>query len=329
MPLFIPILIGAAIVAATGYGGKKGYDGVTAMKSAKRIGAAAEERQRRHVRLVEVAREGLHSVLADLHAERLRIARETLGKMVQLLEALERRGRVRSPADFRRIGADPEQVRLFVAQYLEAGGTLKGTLAAAGAGAGASAAATGAVSAFATAGTGAAISGLSGAAAESAILAWLGGGSLAAGGGGMALGSLMLGGIAVAPAIAIGGFVLSAQGEKALTKATEYSAEVDRAIARMDTLIEFHRRAETRAGEVRTVTALVDRRANDCVSDLLARVDSFDDASDADVGRLSLAMLLCKALSELLQVRVINEQGDLDASSADLASRYANVVEGP
>ena len=55
--------------------------------------------------------------------------------------------------------------------------------------------------------TGTAISGLSGAAATNATLAWLGGGSLATGGGGMALGSIVLGGITVGPALTATGEV--------------------------------------------------------------------------------------------------------------------------
>ncbi|MFE2579358.1 hypothetical protein [Streptomyces sp. NPDC059378] len=58
-----------------------------------------------------------------------------------------------------------------------------------------------AVGALASASTGTAISGLSGAAATSAMLAWLGGGSLAAGGGGVAAGTLVLTGIVAAPAV--------------------------------------------------------------------------------------------------------------------------------
>lgn len=46
---------------------------------------------------------------------------------------------------------------------------------------------------FGIAGTGAAISTLSGSAASNAVLAWIGGGTIAAGGGGMALGSTILG----------------------------------------------------------------------------------------------------------------------------------------
>jgi hypothetical protein len=52
-----------------------------------------------------------------------------------------------------------------------------------------------------TASTGAAISGLAGIAAHNAILAWLGGGALAAGGGGMFLGSLAIGALALLPMI--------------------------------------------------------------------------------------------------------------------------------
>jgi hypothetical protein len=57
-----------------------------------------------------------------------------------------------------------------------------------------------------TASTGAAIAGLSGAAAHSAILAWFGGGALAAGGGGMALGAFTIGGLVALPLIAFSAF---------------------------------------------------------------------------------------------------------------------------
>jgi len=57
-----------------------------------------------------------------------------------------------------------------------------------------------------TASTGAAIAGLSGAAAHSAILAWFGGGALAAGGGGMALGAFTIGGLVALPLIAFSAY---------------------------------------------------------------------------------------------------------------------------
>ena len=59
------------------------------------------------------------------------------------------------------------------------------------------------VGAFGSASTGTAIAGISGAAATNATLAWLGGGTLAAGGAGVSGGMMMLGGIVAVPLILI------------------------------------------------------------------------------------------------------------------------------
>ncbi|WP_199185292.1 hypothetical protein [Cryobacterium sp. Y50] len=82
-------------------------------------------------------------------------------------------------------------------------------IAGVGVGAGTAAGAFAAVSAAATASTGTAIASLSGAAASSATLAWLGGGSLAAGGMGIAGGTAVLSGIVALPALlAVGGVLV-------------------------------------------------------------------------------------------------------------------------
>lgn len=72
---------------------------------------------------------------------------------------------------------------------------------------------------LATASTGTAISSLGGVAATNATLAWLGGGSLAAGGYGMAGGMMVLGGIVAGPALAIFGHIVGNKGEAALNNA--------------------------------------------------------------------------------------------------------------
>lgn len=106
----------------------------------------------------------------------------------------------------------------------------------------ASGAALGAITAFGayggvmtlgTASTGTAIAALSGAAATNATLAFLGGGSLAAGGLGMAGGTAVLGGLVAGPALAVMGFVLGAKASanrhaaySNLAKAREFKEEM-------------------------------------------------------------------------------------------------------
>lgn len=97
------------------------------------------------------------------------------------------------------------------------GGVAAGSLMAAG-----TYGAVGSAAFGAAASTGTAIAGLSGAAATNATLAWLGGGSLAAGGFGMAGGMMVLGGLVAGPALAVGGIFMASKAKEALYEAEEY-----------------------------------------------------------------------------------------------------------
>lgn len=117
---------------------------------------------------------------------------------------------------------DFEEMRLLV----NFAGSLAGGAVAGGAG-GALAAfgAYGAAQALAVASTGTVISSLSGAAATNATLAFFGGGSLAAGGLGVAGGTAVLGGLVAGPALMIMGFVAGGAAKKNLEKANTNKAE--------------------------------------------------------------------------------------------------------
>lgn len=86
----------------------------------------------------------------------------------------------------------------------------------------------GAAQAFAVASTGTAIASLSGAAATNATLAFFGGGSLAAGGLGMAGGAMVLGGLVAGPALLVMGFVVDSAASKKLEQAMTNKAEAER-----------------------------------------------------------------------------------------------------
>lgn len=89
---------------------------------------------------------------------------------------------------------------------------------------------------FAAASTGTAISELTGIAASNATLSYLGGGSLATGGLGIAGGQAILGGFAVAPALLVSGIISSAKAEKKLEDAKSNMAKARKFAADADTV---------------------------------------------------------------------------------------------
>ena len=92
------------------------------------------------------------------------------------------------------------------------------------------------------------------------MLAWLGGGTLASDGGGMALGATALNVVALGPALLVGGFVIMGQGQKALTRAEAYQSEIAIAIAELNEIDGRLDAVDARVGELSEVlTQLVSR----------------------------------------------------------------------
>ena len=85
----------------------------------------------------------------------------------------------------------------------------------------------GAAMTFASASTGTAIATLSGAAATNATLAFFGGGSLAAGGLGMAGGMMVLGGFVAGPALMVMGMITGAKSQEKLESALTNKTQAD------------------------------------------------------------------------------------------------------
>lgn len=88
---------------------------------------------------------------------------------------------------------------------------------------------------FATASTGTAIASLSGVAASNATLAFFGGGSLAAGGLGMAGGTLVLGGLVAGPALLVMGIITGAKAGKTLQDAYANEAKANEICEELET----------------------------------------------------------------------------------------------
>ena len=218
-------------------------------------------------------------------------------------------------------GISLEQIEAYQAQAIEAekfaSGGIKAISAAGAAGQSAFMMAT----LFGTASTGTAISGLSGAALTNATLAWLGGGSLAAGGGGMALGTIVLGGITIAPALAISGFVLANQGEKALTKVAQYEAKVNTEIAKIKAAQDFLQQIKNRTWELRDLVDQLNYRALES----LQKLENKPFNLQQDVKEFQSLALLIKALSEIITIPILDNKGDLNYMTKKIQAKYSNI----
>jgi hypothetical protein len=195
---------------------------------------------------------------------------------------------------------------------------LKGLAAGSTAGAAAGVIAFAAVGTLATASTGTAISALSGAAATNATLAWLGGGTIAAGGAGVAGGIVVLGGIVALPVLAIGGLVVHHQGRKALAEAKQDAALADVAIQEIETARAVARGIRLRAKRMASlVEQLADlaRLRNEVLRHLVERNDDYATYDDYDRRAVMVAASVAKTLRTVMDVPVIDENGTLTGAS--------------
>ncbi|NYG54952.1 hypothetical protein [Nocardioides perillae] len=202
---------------------------------------------------------------------------------------------------------------------------VRGAVTTALAGTTVSAGVTGAVGTFGVASTGAAISGLSGAAAESATLAFLGGGSLASGGGGMALGATALNFVTLGPAVLVGGLVVANQGTKALTKAREYEARIEVTVAELSAT-----RARLEAIDAR-VAELADllERLRDRGTRALDLLESEPFEPDRHVDRFQAALTVAMAVRDVAATPVVDGAGDLNDRTATFSVKYRPMTEEP
>lgn len=192
-----------------------------------------------------------------------------------------------------------------------------------GAGAATNAGVMGAATAFGTASTGAAITGLSGIAAENAMLAFLGGGSLAAGGGGMALGAAALNAVVIGPAVLVGGFVAKGQGEKQITRAKEFTKTVSKEIASMDLFDAGLEAIDKRVRELVTLLAELSSRAKEALDEL----ESEPFKPDHHASRFQRAMGLVLAVRDVAAAPIVDAEGNLAADTENLSVKYRRMTE--
>lgn len=342
MIFIIPIILGATALLTAGAGVAAGVDGISKMEEAKKLGNAAQERYERKRKAVKGTLQATQDLAEEYGQIQIQVRLQTIGRFVTFIERI---GQKTSQSNMEFLegleGASPQQIQEYKAVALEAKDFTKGGFAAVGAAYAAGQSTVALVGLFGTASTGAAIGGLSGAAAWNATLAWLGGGSLAVGGGGMALGTLILGGIAVGPALMIGGCVLGRQGEKAVTEAHRYASKVNTEIAKLDAFEDFLRKVQQRIIELKDLVNSLNDDALKSLLELESKVFIrtsilFKDGEKLDIGSINFnperyaaqfqqTALLIKALAEILKIPVLDAEGNLNKDTADLKAKYRTI----
>lgn len=293
MPL--PIILWGAAAALGATGVFKGAKAVSNMSDAKEIGELAENKYNKSVKSLERAKEKTNSELEELGRLKLNIFTNQIKHTVDVIKKYkDASSKLENFGSFISIDELKEMEKMVLNSLKLESGLLNGVSGGALAGFGAYSS----VGLLASASTGTAISSLSGVAATNATLAWLGGGSIASGGFGMAGGMMALGGIVAGPALAIGGFMLASKAEEALTQAAEYSADVDIAVSQIKTIKATLKGIQQNANEVTyTLNKLIER----------FEVMKVDDNSNPE--SFKQMIINTKILKELLDCKIIGNDG--------------------
>ena len=282
----------------------------------------------------ERKRQESNEILADFGKTRLEALKSTVGFFLKYIEVLGHNYKEKEYEILGKIDIKPEQINELESVEMNASNAL-GTVAASGSLAAAAltgvpSAVTWGVGAFATASTGTAISSLSGAAATNATLAWLGGGSIAAGGGGMAAGATVLAGITYASmgvlALASAGLISSAYYSKKYTEATQYLESVKEYRSKLHLGWELMNRINQRARELKSITLELQGRIENSLLYLEPLIYDFQNTDEYYLQTFQECAIMVKAMSELSQTPIMDEQGNLSNASNVIVSKTQKIL---
>ncbi len=256
----VALFIGVGVATGAVGIGKTVQAGIDS-KSANTMNKIATDLVSSSTRKLNIHREACGNALSNLGKEKICVLNSSMKSFLNTFQKIKN-------IDFKTSEGLEELNKMHIDQntFVEmksmvdfAASMAKGVLAGSAGGALVAFGAYSAAQSFAAASTGTAIAALHGAAATNATLAFFGGGSLAAGGLGMAGGTAVLGGLVAGPALLVVGFVASGAAHRQLeaAKTNNYEAE------------QFASQVEAACAACRAI-----RRRTYMFYNLLARLDS-------------------------------------------------------
>jgi hypothetical protein len=324
MPFWIPILLGGGAFVAAAAGAGAALEGLDDMDRAEKIVKKSKKRLKKQSRLENKTSEQLNLAAIDSGKIKEQIVNGVLMDVVSFLDNLSKKRKVKDYSFLIGISNVPTDLKELKIDVLSAHESFSALGTAVKTGVMTYQAALAGAGLFGIASTGTAIGGISGAAATSATLAWFGGGALAVGGGGMALGQLVLGGVTFAPALLVAGFAIAMEGDDALTEAKEYKKKTKVICEQIQFRVDLMLGVVQRLSELNNlVVSLSDR--------LLLLLDSmdyltWDDSSDEDIAQFTQMISLARVLGDVINIPIIDEVGELSDDSSFVISKYQKML---
>lgn len=322
MPL--PFILGGIALAAGVAGAKKAVDAHSTMKEAQEIFERAERRVSRSERRLKDAKKETNGALESLGKQKVTMVEGNVGEFISNFKKIKniKETAITIGGERFNVSAQEAQVVIRDVEGLQkavasvGSGTIAGGLTAFGA--------YSLVGSLGAASTGTAISALGGAAATNATLAWLGGGSLAAGGFGVAGGMAVLGGLVAGPAILVGSIFLSNSAKESLSEAKEARAESRAFETECDCTISVLNSMKSRADQVRYMLARLDELLGGSTAELKQIISSkgtdWSQYSESQKKTIGIGALLVKTCKMAINTPLLNEKGELTKDSDRLLS---------
>jgi len=327
MPL--PFIFAAA---AAGYGIKKSLDAKDDFYRAKSINEKAQKKYDKASSKLEKSRNKAQKSMEKLGALKFSLYE---GSMIPFVEALSRIKNI----DFDNnmlldtaniLATTKDEFGEIKKTVIDMQDVVRGGVAAIGSGGLAGLAAYGGVGLLGTASTGTGIAGLGGVAYTNATLAWLGGGSLAAGGFGMAGGVVVLGGIVTAPVLAIGGKMLSSKAEAAKEDAYANLSKAELAAEEMKSASLATKGIQTRFQEIHNVLVALNEKftpLSDEMQKLVMNHTDYQSYSEDDRKGVFMTVSLAKTIKNIMETPLIDEKGLVTSESRKALSNADKILE--
>ena len=178
--------------------------------------------------------------------------------------------------------------------------------------------------------TGTAITGLSGAVATNATLAWLGGGALSAGGFGIAGGMAVLGGIVAGPALAVGGAFMAARAEKALNNARSNSAKALHFSEEGDKICVALKAIQNRGSQINDLLLKLNNAMAKSAGEIEIILEYFGtDWKNFDLKakkKIGIAAQIAQAIKTVIDTPLLTEDGNLNDAPTKNALKIGNAI---